>query len=60
MRNVDYFKNKKAVIVGLARSGLASANLLFELGAKVSVTDNKYNEATRLAVSRLKSKEIKV
>jgi len=60
MRNTDYFKYKKVVIVGLARSGVASANLLFDLGAKVKVTDNKDNETTRIAASRLKSKEIRL
>ncbi|MFH1198881.1 MAG: UDP-N-acetylmuramoyl-L-alanine--D-glutamate ligase [Candidatus Omnitrophota bacterium] len=58
MRNTDYFKNKKVTIVGFARSGLTAANLLYDLGAKVSVTDNKDNETTRLNAAKLKSKEI--
>jgi UDP-N-acetylmuramoylalanine--D-glutamate ligase len=60
MRNTDYFKDKEVIIVGLARSGLACANLLYDLGARVSVTDNKDCDATRLNASRLKSKNIKV
>ena len=60
MRNTDYFKGKKVAVVGLARSGIACANLLFELGAEVSVTDNKDTESIRLAASKLKSKEIKL
>lgn len=60
MRNTDHFRNKKVVIVGLARSGLSCANLLYDLGATVSVTDNKDNDSTRLYSSRLKSKAIKV
>jgi len=44
--------------VGLARSGLACADLLYNLGAEVSITDNQDNEATRLNASRLKSKSI--
>ena len=60
MRNRDYFKNKRVLVVGLARSGVASANLLFDLGVKVRITDNKDNESTRQNVSKLKSKEIKV
>ncbi len=47
MRNTEYFKNKRVTVVGLARSGSACALLLSGLGAEVSVTDNKDNEATR-------------
>jgi len=60
VRNTDYFKNKKIIIAGLARSGLACANLLHDLGAQVSVTDNQDSDATRLHASKLKSKNIKV
>jgi len=60
MRNTEHYKNKKIVIVGLARSGLACANLLYDLGADVSVTDNKDSEATRANTLELKSKAIKV
>lgn len=60
MRNTEYFKNKKIAIIGLARSGLACANLLHNLGSKVSVTDNKDNDSTRLNASMIKSKEITV
>ncbi len=37
----DKFKDKKVLVVGLARSGVGSANLLSSFGAKVSVTDVK-------------------
>ncbi len=60
MRNTDYFKNKKITIVGIARSGLACANLLYNLGSRVSVTDNQDSDSTRLNASRIKSKEIRV
>jgi len=60
MRNTGYFKNKKITIIGLARSGLECANLLFSLGAQVSVTDSQDNELTRLNARKLISKEIKV
>jgi UDP-N-acetylmuramoylalanine--D-glutamate ligase len=60
MRNKDYFRDKKITVVGLARSGLACANLLYELGGHVSITDNRDCDATRLNISRLKSKEIRV
>jgi len=58
MRNTGYFKNKKIAIVGLARSGLACANLLYELGAEVFITDNQDNEYTNDNASRLISKKI--
>lgn len=60
MKNTDCFKNKRIIVVGLARSGLACANLLFDAGARVRVTDCQDNPATRLNASRLKSPEIKV
>lgn len=60
MRNSGYFKNKKVAIVGLARSGLACANLLFDLGADVSITDNQDNPAIGLKRAALKSEKIKI
>jgi UDP-N-acetylmuramoylalanine--D-glutamate ligase len=60
MRNPDYFKHKKITVVGLARSGLACANLLYDVGAKVSVTDNQDSDSIRFNASQLKSKNIKV
>jgi len=59
MRNTDYFRNKNVTVVGLARSGLSCANLLYSIGAKVSVTDIQDNAVTRLNAAKLKSKEIK-
>lgn len=35
------FKGKNILVVGLARSGTGAANLLSELGARVSITDKK-------------------
>jgi UDP-N-acetylmuramoylalanine--D-glutamate ligase len=60
MRNADYFKNKKVAVIGLARSGLACANLLYDLGADVAVSDNQDNQATRANIPKLKSGKIKV
>jgi len=60
MKNTDYYKNKKVVVVGLARSGLACANLLHALGADVSVTDHQDNESTRIQKRKLASEAIKV
>jgi len=53
MQNVNYFKNKKITIVGLARSGVACANLLHKLGSSVSITDIKDNAQTRQAAAKL-------
>jgi len=60
MKNTGYFKNKKITVIGLARSGLACANLLSDLGAVVSITDNKDTEQTRGNAARLRSPGIKV
>ncbi|MFH1398146.1 MAG: UDP-N-acetylmuramoyl-L-alanine--D-glutamate ligase [Candidatus Omnitrophota bacterium] len=59
MINKDYFKGKAIAIVGLAKSGLSCANLLHNLGARVSVTDNLDNDSTRLNAQKLKSPRIK-
>jgi len=58
MRNIDYFRNKKVTVVGLARSGLACAQLLSDLGAEVSVTDCNDTPAVRLNAAQLKEKNI--
>jgi UDP-N-acetylmuramoylalanine--D-glutamate ligase len=60
MRNTDYFKGKRVLIVGFARSGLACANLLFDFGACVWVSDNQDSHATRQNLPRLKSEKIRV
>ncbi|PIQ85834.1 MAG: UDP-N-acetylmuramoyl-L-alanine--D-glutamate ligase [Candidatus Omnitrophica bacterium CG11_big_fil_rev_8_21_14_0_20_43_6] len=60
MRNNEYFKNKKVAIVGLARSGVACANLLARCGALVSVTEIKDDPPSRQACTKLCSPEIKV
>ena len=60
MKNAEYFKSKKVIIVGLARSGIACANLLYDLGAGVSITDGKDALSLRVNIELLKSKEIKL
>lgn len=60
MRNTDFFRHKKVVIVGLARSGLACARLLCDLGARVSVTDNKDSISARTLASELASRPIEI
>lgn len=46
-------KDKKIIIVGLARSGAGAANLLAELGAAVTVTDMKTADELAEVISRL-------
>lgn len=46
--------------MGLARTGVACANLLYDLGLDVCVTDNKDTDITRSNVLKLKSKDIEV
>ncbi len=58
MINPQQYKNKKVSVIGLARSGVACANLLYRLGADVSVTDIKDDEQVRLHVSGLCSQDI--
>lgn len=50
------FRNKNILIVGMARSGIAAAHVLKELGAKVTVNDIKpYEEVKKEADSLRKS-----
>jgi UDP-N-acetylmuramoylalanine--D-glutamate ligase len=58
MRNSGYFKDKTVTIIGFARSGLACANLLYSLGAKVRVSDSSDNAQTRGNLLKLKSSRI--
>lgn len=60
MINQDRFGGKKITVAGLARSGYASANLLYKLGADVYVTDNRDNDLTRSYAAELAAKGIKV
>ncbi len=60
MRNSNYFKNKKITIVGLARSGVACANLLYRLGASLRITDIQDNAQTKEACAKLCSSDILV
>ena len=46
-------RGKKALVVGLARSGLAAARFLFEQGAEVTVTDLKSRRELRAQIDRL-------
>ena len=41
MKRIDQFKNKKILVLGLAKSGESAARLLDQLGAIVTVNDSK-------------------
>ncbi|MFV0559646.1 MAG: UDP-N-acetylmuramoyl-L-alanine--D-glutamate ligase [Enterococcus sp.] len=41
MKNINMYKNKKVLVLGLAKSGYSAAKLLNELGALVTVNDGK-------------------
>ena len=60
MQNTEYFRNKKITIIGLARSGLACAELLSGLGAQVSVSDKQDNDFLRVNAAKLTAANIKV
>lgn len=60
LKNKGYFKNKKVTIAGLARSGLACANLLSELGAELAITEKEDNDSVRSTLAKLKSKNIAI
>ncbi len=51
--NGNDFREKKILVVGLARSGLAAANFLLGRGARVTVTDVKTREQLADAVRQL-------
>jgi UDP-N-acetylmuramoylalanine--D-glutamate ligase len=47
------FKDKRILVVGLARSGVGAANLLSSYGARVCVTDIKPRESLKENIKRL-------
>ncbi|MBI4698673.1 MAG: UDP-N-acetylmuramoyl-L-alanine--D-glutamate ligase [Nitrospirae bacterium] len=49
------FKDKKVLVVGLARSGVGAANLLALLGARVCITDAKSRDVLSDHIKRLSS-----
>lgn len=54
------FKNKKVLVIGLARSGKAAAKILSGLGADVTVTDNKKKEELADVLEELKDYKLNV
>ncbi|OXS78470.1 UDP-N-acetylmuramoyl-L-alanine--D-glutamate ligase [Domibacillus enclensis] len=59
MKQVNQFKDKKVLVLGLAKSGLAAAKLLKKLGAVVIVNDGKPLEENE-AAKELKAEGIDV
>ena len=53
MKRIDQFKNKKVLVLGLAKSGESAARLLDNLGAIVTVNDGKPFEENPAAQSLL-------
>ncbi len=51
---LDNLKDKRVIVVGLGRSGVSSANLLYSRGAVVSVTDSRGAEELGSGLSLLK------
>jgi UDP-N-acetylmuramoylalanine--D-glutamate ligase len=51
--NINIFKNKNVLVIGLARSGTGAANLLSTLGARVTVTDKKPRASLDDSIGRL-------
>ena len=50
MKKITKFKDQKILVLGLARSGMAAALVLNELGAIVTVNDGKpFEENTVIA-----------
>ena len=60
MRDTGQYDGKKITVVGLARSGVACANLLRKLGAVVRVTDSSAGVATRNSAALLAPDSIAV
>jgi UDP-N-acetylmuramoylalanine--D-glutamate ligase len=50
---INMFKDKNILVVGLARSGTGAANLLSELGARVTITDTKSRSVLETNIKRL-------
>lgn len=49
MKHITTYQGKRVFVVGLAKSGLAAARLLYELGANVTVNDQKPYEENEAA-----------
>ena len=57
--NLDNLKGKRVLVVGLARSGIAACQTLIDIGATVSVQDNrKEEEFDKNFITYLKGKDV--
>lgn len=54
MKNTNLFKGKNILVVGLAKSGAAAAKLLHQLGANVTVNDQKPIDQNPVAQTLIK------
>lgn len=59
MKHVTTYQGKRVLVVGLAKSGLAAAQLLHQLGAIIAVNDQKPKEENEVAQT-LEQKGIRV
>lgn len=48
MKNTEYFRNKKILILGLGKSGFSSLHLLESLGSDLTVNDSKRNQPEKI------------
>ena len=55
MINQSYFKDRNITVVGLGKSGFACARLLYNIGARVSVTEKDKNSQVMRYVRQLPS-----
>ena len=58
MRNIEKFADKRVLVVGMARSGVAAARLLHRAGAKVVINDSKTAEVLGDALAPLAGLDI--
>ena len=58
MKVIDQFKNKKVLVLGLAKSGESAARLLDKLGAIVTINDGKPFEENPAARSRSEERRV--
>lgn len=59
MKKVDFYRDKQVLVIGMGKSGVNSAKLLSNLGAKVIVND-KTNNPDSQQVAELESLQVKV
>ena len=53
------FEGKKVLVCGMARSGVSAAQCLYELGARVTISDSKAEEKLAEALQPLEGMDIR-